>query len=236
MSRLEDLDNLDVSKIPLDTLLDGSKEGVDLGAGEWICFYDVPSGVNIHTSLNGNANGARVPVKQGLIISALHGRVYLWSDTILEDETLLIIHGSGEVKITPPPLSDFESLNGYGAGAIAQLDKLLNPHSLINTTIDDFNASSSVDILNKVLTCDKIKISLSIGNGSFSSLWIIAKLDNKIIASARQRIDNVNGNAYSVDAYISVDDVLGKTLTIRAYSGTIDSGIGFVLKEYSLKQ
>lgn len=226
--------NWHVNNLPLDTTLDGSSDGIDLGAGEWLNFYSVPSGTNIYMSLDNNANGTKLLVKQNLVIKAPHKRVYLWSDTALAGEFLTIIQGSGNQEIINPANTTFDELGSYGASALVQLDKIMNLYNNAITTIVQTISTTDVTLLSKTLSSDKIKVLLSINASNYQVVENIeASLDGVKIAS----IKNVN---YNYDSYIyhnfefEVENVNGKVLAI---TGKSVSGVGVTatLQEYTLK-
>lgn len=233
------MSSLERINVDLSAELSGFDGQHDLGAGNWIVFDYVPSDVVVQVAFDNNSN-SRLTVKQGMKIRATHGSVYLWS-TGTSAEMMSVVHWSAEdMEIVYPPSSDFDSLNNLGAGALASLDKIFNPYEEAVTTLGTTTSSSNLTILSKVLTCDKITISLNIlrissvasfGNGCA----IGALIDGINVFKAWQYYHTTNWFIDTDNGTITIENVKGKTLSIISDSNSSNDSMSYCIQEYTLK-
>jgi len=252
---MENNSSFETVKISLDKELSGFDDNVELGAGNWISFGYIPSNVTVYFALDNNSN-SKIKALQGLQIQAKHDKVYLWSVGTNATEQMEVMHwGSDNTKLIMPPRSDFESLNSYGtlarqqmqdiannailsSTALAQFDKIINPYYLPTITTGMYSGTAQADILSKTLSCDKIKINISIdhyantGGTVFYSTIVVCEFDgNPLLLQAVSTGTWTNDNCYA-----DIENCKGKQLRIFGSVGNVNyEKIGYTIQEYTLK-
>ncbi len=116
------------------------------------------------------------------------------------------------------------------------LGNMIEPYGLPSFVYAETNSGSQTTLIEKTLSCDKIKVILNVSrdtdtNNRFDGL-IFAHIDGKFIASAGE---NGNGNGNPIQ-YFELENIRGKVLKIRgcrAGDGNITAS--FTLQEYTLK-
>jgi len=165
--------------------------------------------------------------------------VYLWTIGTSADNIELILSTLGnENNVIIKQSADRVNLSTDIADIIKNLEKTINPYQQPILTLGKTNSTSVTTILNKILTCDKIRVNLSIVRidaiGGFDNHHGVALfIDNEPII--RTTINNGYVNDMANTDFIDIENVKGKTITIKGmgYGGYTYSC--FTLQEYTLK-
>lgn len=225
-------DSFETIYFPLSTQYDGFNGRCDLGAGSNVVFMYIPSGVRVFFTTDSNST-SKIEAKQGLKIKTNHDCLF-FTTIGTSSESMVIAHWGGDnVNIELPPISTFESLNGFGLNAFNQLSKAMNPYDQPTLTIGRTSSPTTVSLLSKTLTCDKI--SFIIGAGGGSNYWGMVDVYLNGVNIAHCRNFYTISTAVSFDGSVqhTIEGVRGKVLEIAAYSA---SGFShFALNEYTLK-
>lgn len=222
-----------VVNFPLDTELDGFDGLSDLGAGNTIVFTTIPAGVNVYFAIDNNSQ-SKIQALQGMQIKTTHGGIYFTTIGTSSESMVLAHWASDDMEIITPPISTFESLNGFGLTAFNQLEKAMNPYNLPTTTKFSSSASVATNILSKTLNCDMIELTLTGGlaptNGSVNGV-ISVYIDGVL------SIQNggYNSGMGGTPTNHIIKSVRGSLLEIICINSTTSYTCSCILQEFTLK-
>jgi len=208
-----------------------------IGNGGYIKLLEAPTSAEVLIHLN-EQNTDGIPLKAYHSIEA-DGieRVYISCNAVV-GETIQIAQAksSNELKIITP-VSDIavEEIGGYSATALSLLDKTINPYELTNTTHGASTSAALVTLLEKTLSCDKIKINFSIlGNFADGYYFIRFSLDGVNIGSVGVHRTSTHTFNAEQNYEIELEDIKNKLLNIHGDSDGTNE-ILYTLREYTLK-
>lgn len=224
-----------VVSFPLTTQLDGFDGLADLGAGNTIVFTTIPAGVRVYFAVDNNSS-SKIEALQGMQIKTNHGGIYFTTVGTSASPMVLAHWASDDMAIEMPPISTFESLNGFGLTAFNQLVKAMNPYDI---TLDYGLAGSSTSLttmINKTLTCDKLTLKFNAGMcGAGQNGELTIRIDGVAQASQQRANHAASGGEYStILDEITIYNCKGKTLLIHGFN-TLAYGYFCHVTEYTLK-
>lgn len=228
-------DSFETINFPLSTQYDGFNGRCDLGAGSNVVFMYIPSGVRVFFTTDSNST-SKIEAKQGLKIKTNHDCLF-FTTIGTSSESMVIAHWGGEsVNIELPPISTFESLNGFGLNAFNQLSKAMNPYNEPTDGYISSNSNTYITLYNSVQTCDKIDLLICSGYlVSGQNATITMYLDGVMIYSESKINPATYGSAGSSSFNkITLNSVNGKTLRIDGVNGNATS-MTIQMKKYTLK-
>ena len=145
----------------------------------YIHLLEVPPLANVRVKLNNNM-GDDIPLKENYAIkSGLIEKIYISADSV-PGGTIKIGQSNsadGFEIITAPTINSIDSLgsiailNDMHDNLISKLDKIINPYILQNETILNQHTTSTLTVFDKVLSCDRIDINLSLHISSNNNVW-----------------------------------------------------------------
>lgn len=228
-------DSFETINFPLSTQYDGFNGRCDLGAGSNVVFMYIPSGVRVFFTTDSNST-SKIEAKQGLKIKTNHDCLFFTTIGTSSDSMVIAHWGGDNVNIELPPISTFESLNGFGLTAFDQLSKAMNPYY---EPIDGYfssNANTLTTLYNSVQSCDKIELLMSDGYilaGQGASMLVY--LDGVLILQDQHTNQTTYAGEGSTRFFnMTLHGVRGKTLKIDGLNGNTSS-MTVQMKKYTLK-
>lgn len=215
----------------------------ELEACNSINCLSIPSGVKVYISFKLSPNDEEkydLYMNSSYDLKLVHEysdalTLYLHTEGTSTEDIILVLNNVSKdkpslvIQKNPEEVSILESV-------LARIEKASDKY---NPPINIFIQSTSlisIQLLNKILTCDKIIITLDCGwlalGGNNS---IFAKLDGVYISQLRNVNDaTVNTKSSSQSVTIELENVLGKTLTIDGFN---NSGYTHfcIVQQYTLK-
>lgn len=221
---------------------------VELGtAGGYIIVLDAPVSANVTIKLN-EQNSDGIPLEKYQSIEA-EGvtKVYLSADAVAGGVVVIAqAKTAKDFKINPQISKvDIDSIGAYDPMAIAQLDGMLSPLiALITKAADKYNdpilttgdsaSTSNTAILNKTLSCDKIRLQITslCTWGNEGIVKVYAEVGGKVVLSHTWNSTWQSG----ANPQIELEGVRGKTLKIYVQvSNATNHRGGYALEEFTLK-
>lgn len=209
----------------------------------YIMLYDAPVGANVTFKYNDPSADA-IDIKVGTSIKTQDAeQIYVSADSVASGTITLIQAKNIETfeLFLPVEVNDINTisnvtqLDGISTSLNTALDKIVNPYQDPTTTNDSGNSSSTTTILNKTLSCDKITLILTVSNTAvhaFGDIGITAYLDGHVLCTCREAQNN---DAGFNTGQITLENVNGKTLSIKGRSYDVGGYYGYCLQEFTKK-
>jgi len=124
-----------------------------------------------------------------------------------------------------------QSQVSFNNNLLSAIDKVVNPYLPPIISYGKSNTVSTVTLLNKTVTADKMKINLSYAPPNGSSLYqsgIVALINNYPVGAI------INKYEFKTCS-IEINNCRGKNIQIYCYSGHSNATLGYFLEEYTLK-
>ena len=216
----------------------------------YFILLDAPFNANVRVKLDDNS-ADDIPLQKDFAIE-MRGNTEIYVSADAVPGAKIKIGQSSSVQdfhiITSPSLHSV--IANFGADALKQLDKIVNPYRLSGTIQGSSEYNSETSLLNLVLDCDKIVLNLSRSGVAGSGISIVdsivgrhgiyAFLNNKCIAGLEvNQTWNLN-----LKSDIVVESVRNATLQIVGICegnssdenvGNPKDSISYILQKYNLK-
>jgi hypothetical protein len=130
-----------------------------------------------------------------------------------------------------------KQVDRFSGDLLSALDKIVNPHESV-LSVGGSNSTSLTTIIDKTLTCDKIRVNFGVYNTSniydLNSHGIALFIDGYCVLNF-SKFQNNDGAAISSNTII-IEDTKGKNLKIKALTNSPARPLGYTLEEFTLKQ
>ena len=211
----------------------------------YFILLDAPFNANVRVKLDDNS-ADDIPLQKDFAIE-MRGNTEIYVSADAVPGAKIKIGQSSSVQdfhiITSPSLHSV--IANFGADALKQLDKIVNPYRLSGTIQGDTSLSGSiVSLYSMVLDCDKIVLTLVRDNKKFVNIGVVsaehavyAYLNDKPIAG----LECIQGWNMDMNNSIIVESTRGMTLHIlgRIEDTAANRGgndrIGYILQKFTLK-
>lgn len=202
---------------------------------DYFIILKAPTNANITIKLNSNDNH-EIPLKDGWQISSKDvGKMYLSCDAI-EGESITYGQSDGNLIITPNPtinaIDTITYLNNLGTNVINQLEKIVNPYTLISDEKLYLNTQANTTIFNAMLDCDKFifDYSFALHYPVFYGLHIFI---NDTIVKTYGHYNSGQPQTTSNEIHFELEQARGKSIRIEVLGTNII--LNYCFKKYNLK-
>ncbi len=224
----------------LETKLNGYSVS-SMGAGNYITLLSAPPLANVYLQINDNTS-PKIPFNEGDSLEAIDiNRIYITADVVVGGKLVFGQSNAKDFKIIPAPkVKDIEEIGKIGEFddvLLKALDKIINPYEEPTTITASTSVTAYVTMLDKILNCDKINlhyIGSILSNDSSNGLQfghIDIFLDDKLIAVS----GGYNYQSGIGEGNLSLQNIKGKKLTIKAYTASEIYHSMFSLQEFTKK-
>ena len=200
-------------------------------SGGYIALLDAPANANVSIKLN-DQFGDAIPLKVTHGIEAKGvTKVYISADAVAGGViTLVQAKTSDNFKmITPAFDANVENIGGYEQAALYQLGKMFEPHEPPEASYASSASTTQVTLLNKTLTCDKVRITLNSGLASTTAM-IRATIAGLTVIRLYS-----NGTNETKSDSIEIEGVNGKVLDVAGSNAGGDPFFCYI-EEFYLKE
>lgn len=214
---------------------------------DYFILLSAPTNANVRVKLNSNTAPA-IPIYEfWQFKSADLNKLYISADAVA-GASITYGQADGNVEITTNPqigsidsITEVQKVSDFDTVLIDKLDKVINPYQSSTVTYGESNSTSFVNILQKTITCDKIKINLTSPANKINGYgyWggIIVTIDGILITSNGVDIFSTSGTINVKNSIIefNTENLKNKTLKIDTYSANSSYYTSYLLEEFNYK-
>lgn len=215
----------------------------EVGAGEYLLLIDAPPLANVTVKPNSQFGATGIPLKSGHDVRSRKevNKWFISADAVAGGTIKILMSDSDEpLTINTVPsdvnVSEIGSLAAFGAAALAQLDKAINPYELGVLSGGTTSFVGTTTLLNKTLTCDSFDLFLSLRNtGHIVAHGVIVATLDGITVSIAGAYNDTYGNGVVIIDRATIHNCKGKTLSIVSTIGATQNISNYSLVEKTLK-
>lgn len=231
----------------IDKSINTALDNFEISGGKtYIILLEAPTGANVRIRLDDNtADEIPLDTNYGLKFSKAT-RIYVSADAVSGQAIKIGVSDTttGEFEVLPSPtvdqidtIGEVTTLAGISTALNTALDKIINPYLTPTITQGSTTSTSLTTLLNKTLTCNKIRFILSSTNNSTPN-YIELLIDGVKVdfCGWHSRGSGASGYFHTpTQNQKIIENVNGKTILIRGNSDGSLLPITFLLEEFTLK-